>query len=207
MAETFPLCDTAICVRAAGPSEAQTLAARLRATEHWQEVIAGMDSVCLVFNPLELDMPEAAAQLESELTAQADAPLARAPQSHILPVRYGGAAGPDLADLSARLDMTEAAFIALHTRIEHTVDMIGFTPGFAYISGLPRDLEIPRLATPRTHVPAGSVGVKTGQTGTYAMPGPGGWPLIGKIDLTLFDADANDPFRLHPGDTIRFEAL
>ncbi len=82
--------------------------------------------------------------------------------------------------------------------------MIGFTPGFAYLGGLDQALTVPRRSTPRTHVPAGSIGISGNYTGLYAMPGPGGWPLIGRTDTALFDATSGNPFLIHPGQQIRF---
>ena len=204
MSERTALSDCALVLPAADAHEAQRLAARLRVTGDWLEVVAGIDSVSVLFDPLLLDMRAAGARLAKALATAGEAAPSRTPQDHSIPVVYGGKAGPDLAGICEALGMDEDELIALHTSLEHTVDMIGFTPGFAYISGLPAHLKIPRLATPRTHVPAGAIGLTTGRTGTYALPGPGGWPLIGQTDAALFDAARSDPFLLHPGDTVRF---
>jgi allophanate hydrolase len=204
MAEIAALSDCALFVPAADAREAQRMAAHLRASGDWLEVVAGIDSVSVLFDPIALDMSAATARLDRALATTGEAAPGRTPQTHSIPVHYGGKAGPDLAAICDDLGMGEDELIALHTSLEHMVDMIGFTPGFAYISGLPRDLKIPRLSTPRTHVPAGAIGLTTGRTGTYALPGPGGWPLIGQSDAALFDAARGDPFLLHPGDTVRF---
>lgn len=204
MADIVALSDCALFAPTEDAREAQRIAAHLRATGDWLEVVAGIDSVSVLFNPIMMDMSAARSRLDEALAAVGEAAPARAPQTHTIPVEYGGKAGPDLAAICESLGMNEDELIALHTHSEHTVDMIGFTPGFAYISGLPGHLEIPRLATPRTHVPAGAIGLTTGRTGTYALPGPGGWPLIGQTEATLFDATRGDPFLLHPGDTVRF---
>ena len=205
MAEIIPLSDCALSVTTDDPRASQHMAAGLRATGDWLEVVAGIDTVSVLFDPTSTDMEAAQIRLEHSLANPASSAPERAPQTHDIPVQYGGQAGPDLGHVCETLNLTQAEFIVLHTSAEHTVDMIGFTPGFAYISGLPETLSIPRLSTPRTHVPAGSIGVTTGRTGTYALPGPGGWPLIGMTDLSLFDPDRADPFRLHPGDIIRFK--
>ena len=102
--------------------------------------------------------------------------------------------------------MTEAQFIELHTARDHKVEMIGFTPGFAYLSGLPNSISIPRLSEPRARVPTGSVGISSAYTGIYALPGPGGWPLIGQTEAPLFSVDAPSPFLLEPGNVVRFKA-
>ena len=103
--------------------------------------------------------------------------------------------------------MTRDDFVALHCRDEYPVEMLGFTPGFAYIGGLDDRLDVPRRPHPRQYVPAGSIGIAGGRTGIYAMPGPGGWPLIGRTPEPLFDAKAGDPFRLRPGLRVRFRPL
>lgn len=206
MADILALSDSALCISVAGPHEAQHLATGLRATGSWLEVVAGIDSVSVLFDPFHEEMSEAHVRFSAQTDAAADTPAARTPETYTIPVQYGGTGGPDLAQICETLGLSEAELVDLHTRLEHCVDMIGFTPGFAYISGLPKTLAIPRLATPRTHVPAGAIGLTTGRTGTYALPGPGGWPLIGQTDTALFDAARAAPFLLHPGDRVRFTA-
>jgi len=133
--------------------------------------------------------------------ATADAPAGRLVE---IPVRYGGEWGPDLADVAAHCGMTEAAVIALHAQPVYTVAMLGFAPGFAYLLGLPEALATPRLATPRLRVPPGSVGIAGAQTGVYALATPGGWRIIGRTDLPLFDPGRAEPFTLRAGDRVRF---
>lgn len=121
-----------------------------------------------------------------------------------IPVLYGGAAGPDLADVAAGagLDQQEAA--DLHAAGDYVVFMLGFMPGFPYLGGLPAAIATPRLATPRTRVPAGSVGIAGAQTGIYPSESPGGWRLIGRTPIRLFDARQSPPALLAPGDHVRF---
>ena len=95
----------------------------------------------------------------------------------------------------------------MHTSFAFLVDMIGFTPGFAYISGVPNNWDIPRLGSPRPRVPAGSVGLTSGYTGIYSLAGPGGWPLIGHTNADLFKADRETPFLIKPGQTLKFRAV
>ena len=115
--------------------------------------------------------------------------------------------GPDLDDLSARTGLSVAEIVELHTMSEYPVDMVGFTPGFAFIGGLDERLRVPRRDEPRQHVPAGSVGIADGRTGLYAMASPGGWTLIGRTDHKLFDPAARQPFVLEPGMRVRFRAI
>ena len=103
--------------------------------------------------------------------------------------------------------LLQKELIALHTGQEYRVDMLGFTPGFAYIGGLDAALDVPRLPQPRMHVAAGSIGIADGRTGVYALPGPGGWPIIGRTSLTLFDALSDQPFLLQAGYRVRFTAV
>ncbi|MBB6669735.1 5-oxoprolinase subunit PxpB [Cohnella nanjingensis] len=122
----------------------------------------------------------------------------------VLPVRYGGEAGPDLAAAAARSGMSEAEFVDGHSSAAYEVAMIGFAPGFPYLSGLPERLTQPRRASPRLRVPAGSVGIAGRQTGVYPVDSPGGWQIIGRTDVRLFRLEAFDPFPIRPGDRVRF---
>ncbi|MEL6859187.1 MAG: carboxyltransferase domain-containing protein, partial [Pseudomonadota bacterium] len=124
-----------------------------------------------------------------------------------LEIQYGGAAGPDLAAICRAMGLTETAFIDLHTGQTHRVDMIGFTPGFSYISGLPAQFDVPRRGDPRPRVPAGAVGISSRYTGVYALAGPGGWPLIGQVHDQLFTPEAEQPFKLQPGYRVQFKAV
>ncbi|WP_246132073.1 5-oxoprolinase subunit PxpB [Paenibacillus hemerocallicola] len=124
-----------------------------------------------------------------------------------IPVCYGGSYGPDLDELAAyhRIGVKEA--VALHAGAEYTVAMIGFAPGFPYLSGLPERLATPRRATPRGEVPAGSVGIAGSQAGMYSLKTPGGWNIIGRTPLPLFRPDAERPSLLQAGDRVRFEPI
>lgn len=124
-----------------------------------------------------------------------------------IPVRYGGEFGPDLEAVAghARLPVRDA--IERHAAGDYRVAMLGFAPGFPYLLGLDPALATPRLATPRTRVPAGSVGIGGAQAGLYPREGPGGWRLIGRTPLRLFDAARPTPSLLRPGQRVRFVAI
>ena len=117
---------------------------------------------------------------------------------------YGGKAGPDLAHVADHCGMSEKQVVELHASIEYRVWFIGFQPGFPYLGGMPEALTTPRRAEPRISVPAGSVGIGGAQTGIYPLESPGGWNLIGRTDLTLFNSRLAEPSLLRPGDTLRF---
>lgn len=118
-------------------------------------------------------------------------------------VRYSGA---DLADVAARCAMTTDAVIAAHTGTEYVAAFCGFSPGFAYLTGLPAELHLPRRDTPRTRVPAGSVAIATAYSAVYPRESPGGWHLLGRTEAVLFDPTASAPALVRPGDRVRFEA-
>jgi KipI family sensor histidine kinase inhibitor len=118
-----------------------------------------------------------------------------------LPVVFDGA---DLADVAELTGRSAADVIAVLTSVELTVAFCGFSPGFGYLTGLPEDLHVPRRATPRTRVPAGSVALAGPFAGVYPQASPGGWQLVGRTDAVLFDVDRDPPALLTPGTTVRF---
>ncbi len=123
---------------------------------------------------------------------------------HEVPVAYGGDDGPDLAPLAAARGLTELEAVRLHSQGEYTAFMLGFTPGFPYLGLLPAALEYARRATPRVRVPAGSVAVAGRQTGIYPVASPGGWHVLGRTSLRLFDPRRDEPALVAPGDRVRF---
>jgi KipI family sensor histidine kinase inhibitor len=122
----------------------------------------------------------------------------------VIPVCYGGVHGVDLDLAAQRCGLTAQAFTALHADGDYSVAMLGFAPGFPYLLGLPAALHLPRRAEPRVRVPTGSVAIGGAQTGIYPTALPGGWHLIGRTPLVLFDAEATSPCLLAPGDNVRF---
>ncbi len=161
-------------------------------------------SLLIDFDPLRLPAAELRARIR-ELTGQSDTASAEAARQVIeIPVCYGGELGPDLADVAQHAGFSPEEVIARHSAAEYTVYFIGFSPGFPYMGGLPESLATPRLKTPRTSVPAGSVGIGGSQTGLYPMQWSGGWRLIGRTPMRMFDPEANPPSRLQPGDLVKF---
>ena len=121
-----------------------------------------------------------------------------------LPTQYGGADGPDLPYVAQNAGMSEAEVVEIHSSADYLVYAMGFSPGFPYLGGLDPRLAAPRLPSPRTLIPAGSVGIAETQTGVYPVASPGGWRLIGRTRTPLFDPTANPPATIAPGDRVRF---
>lgn len=124
-----------------------------------------------------------------------------------LPVLYGGEYGPDIERVAEHAAMSVDEVIGLHSGTEYLVYMLGFTPGFPYLGGLDDRLATPRVATPRLEIPGGSVGIAEAQTGVYPLTSPGGWNIIGRTPLSLFDPTREPPSLLAPGDLVRFVPL
>lgn len=192
--------DDLISVSVIDAAAAQALARRLRRTGEWREVVPGLSSVVVQFDAAIINREQAEQQVGAALTSDDDGSAAPVQQFNV-PVTYDGA---DLANVCNALGLSENEFVALHTARDYDVEMLGFTPGFAYLGGPDERLAVPRLATPRQIVAAGSVGIAGGRSGIYALQGPGGWPLVGRTDLTLFDPTADEPFLLTPGTIVRF---
>jgi KipI family sensor histidine kinase inhibitor len=142
------------------------------------------------------------AELRRHLTAlSVPGDEATAGRLHEIPVRYDGA---DLTDVALACALSIDEVIRLHGSVDYTVAFLGFSRGFPYLAGLPDQLQLPRRATPRTRVPAGSVAIARDQCGIYPAESPGGWQLLGRTSVTLFDPAADPPTALEPGDRVRF---
>jgi inhibitor of KinA len=128
----------------------------------------------------------------------------RKPRRVEVPVRYGGELGPDLEFVASHCGLRVEDVIRIHSRQIYTIFMMGFTPGFPYMGKLDDLLTTPRLETPRTRVPAGTVAMAGTQTGIYSIDSPGGWQLIGWTPLKLFDPASESPFLFSPGDEVKF---
>ena len=198
--------DDLLSARVADTGSAQALATALRLSGDWLETVAGIDSVVVRFDAAMMDATTARARLAKVLAGEIP-PFVAPDVEFEIPVVYGGEYGPDLEDVCNRLGLDADEFIALHTGRGYVVDLVGFTPGFVYVGGLDDRLIVPRRSEPRQHVPAGSVGIADGRSGLYALPGPGGWPLVGRTPFRLFDNDAAEPFPIRAGMRIRFKAV
>ena len=170
------------------------------------ETMPTFRSLTVLYDPLQTSR----AALDPVLTAlasQSEAAPAANGRRWRLPVCYGGEFGADLADVASATGLSPDAVVQLHADTELSVYMIGFMPGFPFMGDLPSALDMPRRREPRLRVPAGSVAITGSLTAIYPWQSPGGWQLIGRCPVPLFDAAAATPSLLAPGDTVRFEAI
>jgi KipI family sensor histidine kinase inhibitor len=195
-------------------TRALAVAAALRAARlpEVRDVAPAYASVCLRYDPAAWvsagATPFAAlAARAGTLVENVATPTEPATPPVEIPVCYGGEHGPDLAALAAHAGLDPAEVVARHVAVRYRVAMLGFAPGFPYLLGLDPALAMPRRASPRTRVPAGSVAIGGAQTGIYPRATPGGWNLIGRTPLALFDAARTPPALLAPGQYLRFRAI
>jgi len=175
--------------------------ARLEGVE---DLVPTYRSILVNFDPLR----GSAERIKGFVTELLDAPREASKASGgvlvEIPVLYGGEMGPDLDFICQHTKLDKDEVIRRHSSVDYLVYMLGFTPGFTYLGGLPKELATPRLAKPRAFIPAGSVGIAAAQTGIYPVDSPGGWQLLGRTPLKVFDYKRKEPFLLSAGDSLRF---
>ncbi|MGH1420457.1 MAG: 5-oxoprolinase subunit B family protein [Hyphomonas sp.] len=181
-----------------------SVADHLRATDDWSEIVVGKHDITVQYEPYRTSPNDALLRLEKQLAQYS--PLQKSPGTIFkIPVSLSDNDAPDLLRVAQYLEIASTALWDQLASLTLTIDMLGFTPGFAYMTGLPEAWEIERLESPRQSVPAGSIGIITGQCGLYALEGPGGWPIIGRALVPLFNRDASDsPLLYGANDRIRF---
>ena len=169
------------------------------------DVTSAYESVAVFFDRtrIERDVEEKI----RALVASAGVRMSRKRRRIEIPVCYDADFALDLARVETETNLSANMIIALHSSAEFVVACVGFIPGFPFLAGLPEKLRTTRLATPRTKVPAGSVAIARTQAGVYPVESPGGWNLIGRTPLRLFDANANPPALLQAGDRVRFRGI
>ena len=186
-------------------AQQQRIWALAREASQWRgvhEVLPGMNNLSLLFDPAEVD----GAELEMQVMAAWPqlASLSIEGRRIEIPVVYGGESGPDLGEVARHTGLTPHEVVRRHSGGDYMVYLLGFLPGFAFMGGLAPELATPRRAEPRLAVPARSVGIGGEQTGIYPLVSPGGWQLIGRTPLQMFDPAAAEPTLLRPGDRVRF---
>jgi inhibitor of KinA len=169
------------------------------------ETVPAYATLLVYYDPLTLSFTQIKNHLHLK-TNQTEEVSNRTPRLIEVPVQYGGEKGIDLESVANHLQLKIADVIRLHSEKLYTVYMMGFTPGYPYMGKLDDALIMPRLETPRTLVPAGTVAIAGSQTGIYSIESPGGWNLIGWTPLKLFDPNSDSPFLFAPGDEVKFVA-
>lgn len=170
------------------------------------ECIPTYRSLTVRYNPCEISFDELKKRID-EFMEKAGSSTESLAKVYIVPVCYGGEFGPDLDNVASINGMGEEEVIKIHVSVDYRIYMLGFTPGFPYLGGLNESIATPRLKQPRTKIYAGSVGIAGKQTGIYPIDSPGGWQIIGRTPLRLFDIDRKDPILLEAGNYIRFKAI
>jgi inhibitor of KinA len=170
-----------------------------------RDVVPTYHTVAVHFDPRRIDRARLQADL-NRLSAAATSAQEPEPRTIEIPVRYGGESGPDLASVAMFGGCSEEEVVRLHAGVVYRVYMLGFLPGFAYLGVVDRRIAMPRLESPRVRVPGGSVGIAGVQTGVYPCDSPGGWRIIGRTAMKLFDPDGVEPLSLGAGDRVKFMA-
>jgi len=171
--------------------------------EGFIETVPAYETLLLHYDPLISTYAKISKWVRAKLEHVENTEL-RKPRHVQVPVRYGGEFGVDLESVASNCGLSVEDIIRLHSARTYTVYMMGFTPGFPYMGKLDDAIIMPRLQTPRTRVPAGSVAIAGSQTGIYPIDSPGGWQLIGWTPLQLFDLESESPFLFSPGDEVKF---
>lgn len=184
-------------------SWARGIADRWETVLRFGPAVPAYASTLLRFDPLRTAPADAEKAAEAMLAQGQFAPtLGNEPRRvTLVPTTYDG---PDLAETAERSHLSVEQLVALHAGREYTAYFLGFLPGFAYCGRVDPRIAAPRLARPRERVPAGSVAIADGQTAVYPLASPGGWRLIGRTDLAMFDPSAVEPVRIRAGDRVRF---
>ena len=170
------------------------------------ELVPGYRSLLVVYNPLAIELKRLKIKID-ETAGRLDTSRLSSSKTVEIPVVYGDEYGPDLEWVAEYHKITTEEVIQLHTEPLYSVYMIGFMPGYPYLGEVPDALVTPRRETPRTRVPQGSVAIAQKQTGIYPVESPGGWQIIGRTPVSLFDPGKKQPSLLEMGDQVKFHAI
>ena len=179
------------------------LAIQAQSIEGIIETVPTYRSLLIIYNPIILPIEDLKKRLRGIEEGLQQTPL-QEPKLTRIPVLYGGIYGPDLEGVAKYLQTSPEEVIQLHCSKPYLIYMIGFMPGYPYMGELPQDLVVPRLKTPRLVVPKGSVAIAQRQTGIYSMESPGGWQILGRTPVELFDPGKDPPALLQMGDFVQF---
>ena len=202
----FLIGDDAVAIAPDDRRLRHSLARSLRQTGDWIDVVPGKEVVAVRFDPMRLYPSEALQRVGAWLEGfrAEDSPDGETVDLHM---EVSEDCAPDLQVLAEKNGLPSEAFLDKIIKSDLIIDMLGFTPGFAYVEGVDPSLGAERLATPRQRVATGSVGLVNGQLGLYGLAGPGGWPIIGRLRDTLFDPAREPPFLLQEGQKIRLHLV
>lgn len=167
------------------------------------ETVPAYATLLVHYDPLILSFVQIKNYLREKVAQAADNESRKRKRVEV-PVRYGGEYGVDLESVARHCRLPIDDVIQIHSQKKYIVFMMGFTPGFPYMGKLDDAIVVPRLETPRTRVPAGTVAIAGSQTGIYPIDSPGGWQLIGWTSLQLFNPESETPFLFSPGDEVKF---
>ena len=200
------ICDDWLHAALPNLEHARAAAVSLRRSDEWSEVVGGLASVAVQFDPTRLAPQEAERRFAAQL---GDLDVARfEPAAAItLAACYDAVFAPDGDMVSGALGLAATELAEWHTAQRYTVAMLGFLPGFAYLAGDPDTPEIGRLETARVRVETGSIGLTGAQSCLYSIAGPGGWPIIGRVARSLFDTEQTPPALLSAGQPVRFRPV
>lgn len=170
------------------------------------ECVSGYRSVAVLYDPFVTSFYILRKELEKIYSSLGEITIPP-PEVIEIPVCYEGEFGPDLPFVAKTNNLSEEEVIKIHSSQKYLIYMLGFTPGFPFLGGLPKSICTPRLESPRKKVPAGAVGIANDQTGVYPIESPGGWQIIGRTPTQLFDLDSDNPFLLSSGNFLKFRPV
>ncbi len=171
------------------------------------ECVPAYRSLTITYDPEKAEYDELVSKVKLLEETSGTSVSKRKTRRMVMPVVYGGDFGPDLERVSQYHNLKENEVVEIHSQNEYLVYLIGFIAGFPYLGKLPDEIATPRLETPRLRVPQGSVGIAEDQTGIYPRQAPGGWQIIGRTPLKLFDPTWQPPALLQPGDYVKFKSI
>ena len=181
---------------------------KLDLVDYIDAIVPTYRSLLIVFDPLQLTRQQLIDKIEKAFQSiTSETRVEQAGKIVVIPVLYGEEAGPDLEFVARHNNLSVEEVVSIHTSVSYRIYMMGFTPGFPYLGGMSERIAAPRLATPRKEIPAGSVGIAGVQTGLYPQVSPGGWQLIGRTPLKVFNPKNTEPFLYQAGDFLRFETI
>lgn len=167
------------------------------------DIIPAFSSLTVIYDPCEISYSKLTRKLK-EIIKHLNISSGTSSKLYKIPVCYDGEFAPDMENVMHHTGLDREEIIKIHTGTDYLIYMLGFLPGFAYLGGLDKRIETPRLESPRVEIPSGSVGIGGAQTGIYPVSSPGGWQLIGKTPIKVYDAKREKPILYNAGDYIRF---